>query len=755
MARGKFWISTMLATAIYAGYVPQFALGQPAAEPAGAGDSIQKSVATLNDETATIDQRQGAAKVLVSLRTPQSRGAVSDVLRGTRFPQSQIAVARALADNPDPDGTFIKPLFDMLDGSQGSPSLGNAAAEALGIYKNDPNVVRLLSDRARGSDQTNRNLTIRVAAIRGLGLMCDKAAATTLINLLTSTTEPQEIRNPAADALATLSGESLGRDVQAWQQWWNVNRGKSDPAFRNDLLTARAARLDALERRNNDLEQEFKNQIDSEYQHAVATERGAKPQASADLLQAYLVSSNPVMRAEGADLIHQDKNQGIPVPDLAHDQLRRMIGDSDPRVRLAVASALYAFNDRDVLATVLKQLAQEPDAGVRAALISMLGQIGDLSAVPQLRRSLEDDRAIVAASAADALATLAPKIPHDDPLVRQIAHQLQNVFDRTKTSDTDSLRGNVVKALAALHDPSSEPIFENVLNNPNESSTARTEAATGLGQLQNPATAALLQGFLNDDDPSVKLAVIDALKEVGGKSAAPQLVKMLQPGAENAAIQAKAWVALNSFLPLLDGTQLEEFADNFNQPGNHDPAKRVVILQAKLDKDTAAKSDDRAPTLQNIGECFMDEQQKRYDDAVAAFNAAISAYEGLPGTNKTTLNRVILWKMRALLKAGKYDDAMSFAKESISKDPSQTTDMGDIIVHEADDLSSEGQQNPALLAKASDLIKSANNLDLPVRFKDDLRQIDDDVRKAQAKNKGSGSMQSTPGNNGATARTTD
>ncbi len=495
MARGKFWISTMLATAICAGYVPQFVLGQPAAEPAGAGDSIQKSIATLTNDNATIDQRQGAARVLVSLRTAQSRGKVSDVLRDIRFPQSQIAVARALADDPDPDGSFKYPLFTMLEGSHGSPSLGIAAAEALGIYKNDSRVVTDLAKYATGTDQTNRNLTVRVAAIRGLGLMCDKPAAATLINLLTSTTEPQEIRNPAADALAALSGQLLGRDVQAWQQWWNVNRAKSEPAFRNDLLTARAARLDALERRHNDLEEEFKNQIDSEYQHAVATERGAKPQASADLLQAYLVSSNPVMRAEGADLIHQDKNQGIPVPDVAHDQLRKMIGDSDPRVRLAVASALYAFNDRDVLATVLKQLAQEPDAGVRAALISILGQIGDLSAVPQLRRSLEDDRAIVAESAADALSALAPKMLKDDPAsVRQIAHQLQNIFDRTKVSDTDSLRAKITTAMANLHDPSSEPTFKKILDNPNESASVRAAAVAGLGNIGSPDNADLIQG---------------------------------------------------------------------------------------------------------------------------------------------------------------------------------------------------------------------------------------------------------------------
>jgi HEAT repeat protein len=719
------------------------------------GDLVQKCVTTLGDTNATVDQRQGAAKVLVSVRTAQSRGAVSNVLLGLQLPQSQIAVARALADEPDPQGAFIQPLFTMLDGSQGSPSLGNAAAEALGIYKNDANVLTTLANTATGADQTNRNLTVRVAAIRGLGLMCDKPAAATLMGLMTSGSEPQEIRNPAADALGMFSGESLGRDVQAWQQWWNDNRTKSDANFRNDLLTARAARLDALQRRHTDLEGEFKNLIDSEYQHAVATERGAKPQASADILQSDLVSSNPVMRAEAADLIRQDKTQGNPVATAARDQLRKMIGDSDPRVRLAVAVALSKFNDRDVLAPVMKQLDQEQDPDVRAALISILGPIGDLSVVPQLRKSLVDDRSIVAANAAEGLATLAPKILHDlnSQDVHQIARQLQMVLDRTKASDTDKLRDSVVTAMAWLHDPSSEQAFEKILNNPNESSIARTQAAKGLGSLGNPANADLLQRYLTtDDDPSVRSAIIDALKEVDGKSAAPQLMKILQPGADNPAVQAKAWEALTLFLPELEGNQLQAFADDFNQPTNHDPAKRVVILRAKLDKDTkAGKSEDQAATLQNIGQSLLDDQQ--YDEAAVNFDAALTVYSGLPNTNKTTLSGLVQWKMRALLLAGKYKEAIAFAQESVKKDPAQTADMGDLIVKEADRLSNDGQQNGALLEKASTLIDLANGLELPGRFKDRLAQIEADVRRVQAKNKGA--TQSTPGGNGATARTTE
>ncbi len=240
-----------------------------------------------------------------------------------------------------------------------------------------------------------------------------------------------------------------------------------------------------------------------------------------------------------------------------------------------------------------------------------------------------------------------------------------------------------------------------------------------------------------------------------GKSAAPQLVQLLKPGAENPAVQAKAWETLTGFLPELEGNELEVFADSFKD--NKDTAKSVVVLRAKLEKETkAGEFEDRAATLLNIGECLMDPQEKQYSDAAANFDAALTAYSGLPTPNKTMLNSLIQKRTQALLLAGRYDDATRFADTSIKNDPSQTTIMGDLIEGEADRLSSDGEQSPDSLENALKLIDATRkNLTLPQRYLDDLGRTEADVRRAQAKNKGSGSTLAAPGSNGATARTAD
>ena len=85
----------------------------------------------------------------------------------------------------------------------------------------------------------------------------------------------------------------IGEDLAGWQQWWNSNQNKTEPQFREDLLSARANELDALKRHNADLESDFAAFLDDEYQLTPPAQRG-------DKLFAYLTAPNAIMRAEGA-----------------------------------------------------------------------------------------------------------------------------------------------------------------------------------------------------------------------------------------------------------------------------------------------------------------------------------------------------------------------------------------------------------------------------------------------------------------------
>src|SRR5439155_15354816 len=103
-----------------------------------------------------------------------------------------------------------------------------------------------------------------------------------------------------------------------------------------------------------------------------------------EMLLRYLRSGEPVFRAVGARLVYEDSVNNRTITTATREQLRKMVGDSSPEVRIEVAGALRALNDAGALKPLLTQLAQEPEADVRAALAKAIAPIRDLSALSVL-----------------------------------------------------------------------------------------------------------------------------------------------------------------------------------------------------------------------------------------------------------------------------------------------------------------------------------------------------------------------------------
>jgi HEAT repeat protein len=741
-----FWISTIVATVLGAAVPSQSLLAQPAPAPAAA-DAVPQDVAVLTNPKSSQDQLNAAARNLVARRTDQSRDAIRNILSDPNLQPSQVAVAQALADDPDPQPAFKDPLFVML--ASNVTSSGLAAAEALGTYKTGPihgEVLNRLQANATGGGPVRTEQSRRMA-ITGLGYMVDKSAADTLMRLLTSSNEPQ-IRRVAAEALASLSGQSrIGEDIAGWQQWWAANQNKTEPQFRDDLLTARANDFDALKRHNADVESKFATFVNDEYQLTPPAQRGEK-------LLAYLTAPNAIMRAEGARIMRDDKVQGSPVPPSAQKQLTQMIDDPDPRVRFAVADALAALNDKQALAPIIAQLAREEDPAVRAALTNALGQIGDTAAVPTLLDLLGNGNDVVAASAAEAMQKLGSKLK-DIPAgqARDAAKKLQALLVRPGASQ--SLREKAIGAMTELRDPSLLQAYRDVLNNPNESSLMKQRAIHGIGNIGDPKTADDIGTMLRDPDAGIKTAAVEEIAKVNGINYVRKLVEMLQPSAEAPDIQDKAWVALQFFLSQLDTGTLQDFADKFKDKA---PDKRARLLDEKQTREVKSTDpkeiDDRPLTLQNLGETQMELQD--YNGAAASYGQAIVAIGDKLAPSSAQMIQLIRANMKALLRAGKYSDAIKFAETSIKNDSSQDREMSTLIVQELKDLMQDG--SPSALKKALELIDEAQKLqNMPPKFYDDLRDFKNAIDQRTAKEKGSGSVPVTPVpfratiNNGASA----
>jgi len=69
------------------------------------------------------------------------------------------------------------------------------------------------------------DVSVRAAAVEGLALI-GKAACGTLV----AATKDAEasVREAAMDSLAAISGQELGKDPQAWQDWW-AQEEKKEP----------------------------------------------------------------------------------------------------------------------------------------------------------------------------------------------------------------------------------------------------------------------------------------------------------------------------------------------------------------------------------------------------------------------------------------------------------------------------------------------------------------------------------------------
>ena len=170
--------------------------------------------------------------------------------------------------------------------------------------------------------------------------------------------------------------------------------------------------------------------------------------------------------------------------------------------------------------------------------------------------------------------------------------------------------------------------------------------------------------------------------------------------------------------------------------------KKKVCLEQIRDKLIKSAETDKADKLalahQQIGDVLMDPTLADYDGAATEYDAAISTLA--PRYKPTDVRMVTLYRLRfqAILRSGKYSEAMAFAKEAIAAGAFDARDAGGWIVDEVTHLQSSASQNPVLLDKGSKLIDESQQLPLPQSTRDSLNQMKTEITAQQDRNKGSG-----------------
>lgn len=652
------------------------ATGQPAPAPAppatapAAIDPVKLSQTLRKQDedlllraAKTQTERDDAARRLAARQGDASVTILQAALEAANNPPAQLAAARALAEDPTPDRRLIDPLSRLLGGDAQTTT---AAASALVNYR-DPAVDRRVHAYAQDTAQPP---TARAAAARALGGALDKASAAVLVSLLQNDRE-SVVRNVAADALAEMTlHRDFGRDVQAWQQWWAENQGKSNAQFKADL----AERW----RRHRPAPPDLDLLIEDLYQMA------AEPQKT-DVLRRLLNSPDPAIRAAGARQFRKVVLGTGRIPDNTLPRLRELLHDWAPEVRIEAARVLGRISDRASLEPLLVQVREDPDPTARAAMAAALELMQDPRAVPALLDLLNDPSIRVATVAAETLAKLGPVIRQDPALSARVVQALRATINGRGVQPAGAeLRAAAIEALVPLAptDPTLGRSFLELLN-PRETPRTRRAAVQGVGVAGDRRLVdALIAWLPQEQDATVRLSTLGAVAQIGTFDFADSVYAYTQPNVEpDASVRDTAWGTFQKLLPSATEQQLIDWADRrFLQ----DPARRLPVLQELARRhETANKPDDLAAARQNIGDALL--KLNRPADAIGYFRPALEHWDAR-GANALTVAVIVKGLMDAYLASGRYADAVAFAQERITKDPRQTAEVAAPMILEAERL---------------------------------------------------------------------
>lgn len=716
----------LMLAALCCAVVASLSFGQAAPTPAVDKD-LRQQESILTGEGATPEEREEAARKLVSRSTPEATRILKDVLEAQGNPKGQLAVARALVGDTTPDGEFVDPLFALMGPTNRLAT--DAAAAALANYKGNKAVLDRLVTLVRAEPQ-EQNKTVRATVSRTLGTMLEKRAAEALVIVLTRPDEPQIVRDAAADGLVRMTWlRENGRDAARWQQWWTANKDKSEDRFRLELVDRTSLHMEQVDAAMRQLTAGIVKVLSEQYQAAAD-----KPAT----LMHYLKASESAIRATGVRIVQEEFQNGRNVSALVSQQLRSMVGDSSAEVRLAVASTLRALNDAEALPSLLAQVVQEPEPEVRAEIVRALGLSGEMTAAEQLVRMLDDKATVVVDAAVTALTTLPLKLGDANPELAKVASAKLKalLLQRGSAVGNQGLREKIVAAMAKLRDPNLLPIYRTLLTGRKESALTRVAALGALEALgQHGAGDLAREAAADENDASVRWAAVRALAPVASREDTELLWRRFDPRTEplDDSVREAAWQVFASLLPSAPAKWLADQSERLggeqfrNETGRQKLLQLQQALADRYTKDPGETKEERrqsaeslALTQQNIGRTLM--LLKQPEKAAVYFKFAFDYWAAQP--QQMVTEGLIKDTLGAFLAARKWTDACQFGLSVIGLDKRQQENVGSIIQTEAARLKQDGK-----LEDAKGLLVEATKLNIEGPLGERLKEILNAVEK--------------------------
>ena len=204
-----------------------------------------------------------------------------------------------------------------------------------------------------------------------------------------------------------------------------------------------------------------------------------------------------------------------------------MFDDPSASVRIAALDGVWDSEDLSLVETILEMLAEDEDAGVRAAaaralahyiLLAEWGQISDshtdtivnslLEAYDNRRNPLEVKRAALEAVSPSAH----PRVP--------------DMINDAYEEGSNEMQLSAIFAMGVSADERWLPYLEQELSSP--SADFRAEAARACGVIGGESSVDALVQLIDDDDQEVGMAAISALGQIGGERAFELLSRLAE-----------------------------------------------------------------------------------------------------------------------------------------------------------------------------------------------------------------------------------
>ena len=369
--------------------LPTVTWGQP-----NSSSPITEAWSRLTSDSLGLAERAAAASELLEMRDREATGALTLALTTQQSRVGWRAVIQAVATFPDdPPKELAQPLIGLL--GQVDAGLAQDLAAALGRF-DESDVIRDLTKIARDRDEPDAT---RVSAILTLGHDRTTATAAVLMDL-SDADQPELVQQASFTALGILTAlDHFDADRQAWDSWWDQNKGLWAKEWTQHLLE----NFERRESRRRALDHQLEDKL-LESQRALY--KANSPQGRPGVLVYMLRDPLTPIRQLGIDLVGQRLSDDLPFDEPLRQALRDRLADSVPSIRAKAAEHLRDVPDEQAAVLVAEQLGEEREqvASVLTAYLQMMADIPQALAVDPAIDLLEDEalREDAAASLASA-----------------------------------------------------------------------------------------------------------------------------------------------------------------------------------------------------------------------------------------------------------------------------------------------------------------------------------------------------------------